>query len=282
MDPLVRELAALSAREMVVALGAGRAPRVLQRGLALPFMAASRGLAETLAAFDRELQNHGLAGAARRALERFGVALEISGEPKHIGPRLVLANHPGAYDALALMAAIGRDDLLILAADRGFLRALPHLSKHFAFVAESSVARAGALKRAVSCLKRGGAVLQFPAGQIEPDANFEATGAHLLGPWRPGVNALVRACAHAEGVVVAAGVRGVHSPRAKRWRVNRWAEGRGVTTLSPLLQIVGRLRDVEARVHVDAGEPAAALSGLAAAALHERLRARLLAAILRA
>ena len=267
---------------MVVALGAGGAPQVLQRGLALPFTVASRGLAETLAAFDRELQDYGLAAAARRALERFGVALEISGDSNHTGPRLVLANHPGAYDALALMAAIGRDDLLILAADRGFLRAMPHLSKHFVFVADSSVARAGALKRAVSCLKRGGAVLQFPAGQIEPDANFEAAGALLLRPWQPGVNALVRACAHAEGVVVAAGVRGVHSPRAKRWRVNRWAEGRGVTTLSSLLQIVGRLRDVEARVHVDAGERATALAELAAAALHERLRARLLAAILRA
>ena len=282
MDPLVRQLAALSAREMVVALGAGRAPRLLQQGLALPFMAASRGLAETLVAFDREVQNHGLAGAARRALDRFGVALEISGECNLTGPRLVLANHPGAYDALSLMAAIGRDDLLILAADRGFLRALPHSSEHFAFVADRPVARASALKRAVSHLKRGGAVLQFPAGQIEPDANFVAAGAPLLEEWQPGVNALVRACAHAEGVVVAAGVRGVHSPRAKRWRVNRWAEGRGVTTLSPLLQIVGRLRDVEVRVHLDAGEPGAALSELAAGVLHEQLRSRLLAAILRA
>jgi hypothetical protein len=40
----------------------------------------------------------------------------------------------------------------------------------------------------------------------------------------------------------------VHSPRAKRWLLNRMAERRGITTLSPLLQMVGGLRDVSTRV----------------------------------
>ncbi len=224
----------------------------------------------------------GLPKAAERALGRFGVALSVTGSDVSQGPRLVLANHPGAYDALALMSAIGRTDLLILAADRSFLRALPRLSKHLVFVGQSPGERAGALKRAVSCLKSGGAVLHFPAGEIEPDADFEPDSAQLLKPWRAGVSALVRACARVKGRVVLSGVRGVHSPRAKRWLVNRWAERRGISTLSPLLQIVGRLRDVVTRVHCQELESAAEFVDLAAGVQQLELRARLLAAISRA
>jgi 1-acyl-sn-glycerol-3-phosphate acyltransferase len=282
MNQLAHELARLSAREMVVALGARSAPALLKKGLTLPFFMASRQLAETLAELDEAIPAHGLPAAAGQALRRFGVALSVSSGCEDDGPRLVLANHPGAYDALALMSAIGRKDLLILAADRTFLRALPRLSRHLAFVGESPGERAGALKRAVSCLRSGGAVLHFPAGEIEPDADFERDAARLLKPWQPGVSTLVRACARVNGSVVLSGVRGVHSPRAKRWLVNRWAERRGVTTLSPLLQIVGGLRDVVTRVRCEGGASAAELSELAADAQQLWLRSRLLEAILRA
>jgi hypothetical protein len=106
------------------------------------------------------------------------------------------------------------------------------------------------LKRCLGWLRRGGALLHFPAGRIEPDADFEVD-AQLLGPWQPGVGALIAACERARGRVLVAGVRGVHSPRAKRLLLNRWAEQRGVSTLSPLVQLVGKLRDVRARVRLE-------------------------------
>lgn len=209
----------------------------------------------------------GLPEAARRALTRFGVQLRVTGAARAPGPCLVLSNHPGAYDALALMAALERRDLLILAADRVFLRALPRLSDHLVFVGETPSERASALKRALRSLRRGGAVLHFPAGCIEPDAAFATDRARLLEPWRPGVGTLLRAARQHGAAVLVAGVRGVHSPRAKAWAVNRWAEAHGVTTLCPLLQLVGKLKDVTTRVHLDA-----ALAGEDEAALRERLR----------
>ncbi len=251
MTPLARKLAQLSAGEMVAALGMRRGPVWLQRGLALPFYAASRDLGQALATLDDEVALHGLPEAAASALRTLGVALRVSGAETGAGPCLVLANHPGAYDALALMSALGRRDLLILAADRQFLRALSGLSTHFVFVGEAPSERAGALKRALSWLRRGGALLHFPAGRIEPDADFTRTGAPLLEDWQAGVSALVRACERAAGRVLVAGVRGVHSVRAKRLLLNRLAEQRGVTTLSPLLQLVAKLRDVNARVRLD-------------------------------
>lgn len=251
MSPLARELAAISAHEMVAALGMGSAPRLVRRGLALPLFAASRGLGKTLAAFERDLSARGLPQAAGGALARFGVELCVSGTEAATGPCLVLANHPGAYDALALMRALGRRDLLVLAAERRFLRALPGLSEHLVFVAEDPVRRAGALKRSLRWLRQGGALLHFPAGRIELDADFEVDAQRLLGPWQPGVGALITACERAGGRVLVAGVRGVHSPRAKRLLLNRWAEQRGVSTLSPLVQLVGKLRDVRARVRLE-------------------------------
>jgi len=284
MDSLARELATLSASEMVTALGVKNAPALLRRGLALPFFAASRPLGETLAQLDHGILPQGLAFSAHRALERFGVELRQSGDDEAAldGPRLLLANHPGAYDALALMSVIARDDLLILAADRGFLRALPRLSQHLVFVGQTPGERAGALKRAVSALRRGGAVLHFPAGEIEPDADFEGDAERLLSRWQPGISALLEACAKVDGRVVLAGVRGVHSPRAKRWRVNRWAERRGITTLSPLLQLVGRLRDVVTRVRLDDAGPAKQHAELTRDQQLLGLRERLRQAILRA
>jgi hypothetical protein len=248
MTPLSQRLAQLSASEMVAALGARKAPRLVQRALALPFYAASRTLGSTLAALDDAIATRGLPDAASQTLQSFGVGLSTSGVTPRSGPQLVLANHPGAYDALALMSALGRQDLRILAAHRTFLRALPRLSAHLLFVPEGASERAGALKRALRHLREGGALLHFPAGQIEPDADFEPESTALLGPWQPGVSALVAACARAQGQVLVAGVRGVHSPRAKRWLLNRVAERRGITTLSPLLQMVGGLRDVTTRV----------------------------------
>lgn len=279
MNDLARELATLSASEMVAALGVRRGPAFLRKGLALPFYVASRTLGHTLAQLDHDVAARGLPAAAQRALHSFGVALHTGGASALEGPRLVLANHPGAYDALALMSALGRRDLLILAADRGFLRALPRLSAHFLFVGESAAQRAGSLKRAVTHLRRGGALLHFPAGQIEPDADFEPEAASWLKPWQPGVHALVEACGKADGRVLVAGVRGVHSPRAKRWRLNRAAEQRGITTLSPLLQMVGKLRDVTTRVCCLEAGSADGWRNLAADQQQSQLRAALTSAI---
>ena len=252
MTPSARLLAQISAREMVAALGLRSWPDWARRGLSLPFYVASRRLGQTLATFDRDVLLHGLPQAAAGALAGFGVALQVSGVPACEGSCLVLANHPGAYDALSLMRAIGRRDLLILAADREFLRALTGLSTHLVFVGDAPSERARALKRSLAWLRRGGALLHFPAGRIEPDANFVLPGTPLLESWQPGVSALVKACERVGGRVLVAGVRGVHSPRAKRLLLNRMAEARGISTLSPLVQLVFGLRDVQARVRLEA------------------------------
>jgi hypothetical protein len=260
---LADELSAQSALEMVDAIGLRRAPGVLRRLASLPLGLASRPLGRMLAEFDHETGLLGLPVAAGRTLERLRVNLTTSGACPEAGPLLVLANHPGAYDTLALMSALARRDLLIVAADRSFLRALPRVSEHLVFVADGGSGMA--TRRALSHLRAGGALLHFPAGCIEPDPDFAPSPGAVLEHWRTPVLPFVRAAARASGKVILAGVRGVHSQRIKRLWFTRFAERHGVTTLATLLQIIARARDVQAHVAFSPARRAAEL-----VALHDR------------
>jgi hypothetical protein len=279
-DALETELARLSGEEMVDAMGLGRAPAWARRVLRGAFAAPSRPLARVLSRFDRQVGVIGLPEAAAEALASFGARWSVEGQPPPEGPLLVVANHPGAYDALALMAAIGRRDLRILAADRTFLRALPGLRAHLIFLPDKAseprtLARVAAVRAAARHLREGGALLHFPAGRIEPDPAVLGAGEAPLLPWHAGTGALLRAAAAAGGRAAAAIVAGVHSARAKRLWLTRLAERRGVTTLAPLIQVaLPGFGDVDARVRVSTAWPAGELAAGAAddQAAAERLR----------
>src|SRR5215472_6021752 len=114
-----RRLARLSADEIVGALRLDRSPAPVRMVARASFSAISRALGQSLARFDADVGSVGLARAAGAAVERLGATWRRFGEtPAESGPLVVVSNHPGAFDALALIAAAGRDDLAVLAADR--------------------------------------------------------------------------------------------------------------------------------------------------------------------
>jgi hypothetical protein len=263
-------LAALSTEEIVSALGAAGLPRLLRAAVKRVARGPSDRLGRTLAHFDGLISYVGLARAARAALESFGARLAIDGAVARSGPLLVVANHPGAYDALALLAALGRDDVAFVAADRPFLRAMPGLFAHLVVVDDERVFdRVAGLRRALAWLEKGGTLIQFGAGAIEPDARFADAAAPALGSWSNGSGVLASRAALA--TVVPAFVAGVHSPRAKRLPFVRWAEARGVTTVAPLVQAtVPGFRDVSVSVRL--GAPIS-VAGMTREECTERLKA---------
>lgn len=239
METLARTLAQLSVDEIVDAAAARGAPWPLRRAVEVAARIPSRRLGAILARFDEDVGALGLGLAARDVLKKFGATLEVRGTAPSRGA-LVVTNHPGAYDSLAAMAALGRDDVALVAAETRMLRALPNVSEHIVFVADSRVpgtaaARAAGLRRALELLARGGVLVQYGAGAIEPDAKFTRAD-QVLGAWWEGSGALAARAATLGTAIVPAFVSGVHSARAKRLPFVRYAEKRGITTIAPLVQ----------------------------------------------
>jgi hypothetical protein len=270
---IARELAQLSASEIVDAAAASGAPRLARLAVELLAKVPSVRLGKILARFDVRVGEVGLGDAAREVLVRLGANLTVEGDAPKAGSALVVMNHPGAFDALATMAALGRDDVALVASERAFVRALPRLCDHIVFVADSrtsssATARAAGLRNALAWLERGGVLVQFGAGAIEADARFAEPGAALLGSWQVGTGVLAARAAKLGAAVVPAFVSGVHSRRAKRSLLVRLAERRGITTIAPLLQAtLPGFRDVEVRVRFGApldGEALVSSNGYAA------------------
>jgi hypothetical protein len=130
------------------------------------------------------------------------------------GPVLLLSNHPGMTDTLALFAAIGRYDLRILASDRPFLRALPAMTRSLILVDDRADRRMQAVRQAVRHLRSGGALLTFPAGAIEPDPAVLPGAVESLDRWSPSTLLFLRFVP--DCTVVPLVVSGVLSARAQR------------------------------------------------------------------
>jgi len=279
------ELAALSVAEIVDAAGARGASVAVRRVARALASIPSRRLGRRLARFDADIAAHGLGAAARSVLRAFGAELVVTGRIPASGGVLVITNHPGAYDSLAMMAALGRDDVALVAADRAFLRAMPHVSEHLLFVTDSggsgsTLGRAAGLRAALAWLGRGRVLVQYGAGAIEPDLRFARAGDEVLGAWSDGTGLLVAQALKQGAFVVPAFVSGVHSPRVKSLPLVRWAERRGITTVALLLQAtLPGFRDVEIRVRIGGALDGDARAALAAETTHAGRTARMRAAV---
>jgi 1-acyl-sn-glycerol-3-phosphate acyltransferase len=109
------------------------------------------------------------------------------------GPLLVVANHPGLSDAVALVAALGREDVWIVTANYPFLRAMRLASRRFLFVSDDRSDRLSVFRSIVSRLRAGDAVLVFPAGGLELDPALSPDAAIAsLATWSRSIELLAR------------------------------------------------------------------------------------------
>ncbi|RZL04379.1 MAG: glycerol acyltransferase [Rubrivivax sp.] len=136
------------------------------------FWPAARRFAKLVHEFDNRVGEQGLAKGSEWLLLRMSGGLRVQGVD-HLpatGPVFVLANHPGMTDTVALFVSLARrPDLRVIALDRPFLRALPHVARQLILLPEDEAGRWSVVRAGVKHLKQGGALLTFPAGEIEPD-----------------------------------------------------------------------------------------------------------------
>lgn len=165
-------------------------PASILRGF---FHQPARTFAKFMLDFDAELGNCGLVGASLRALGHYVQDVRVFGLDRVPDSAfLALSNHPGMTDTLALFAALNRPALKVIALDRPFLMALPNMSRQLFFINDDPVSRIKLVRQVSAHLRTEGAVLTFPAGEIEPDPNIYPGAVESLKSWTDSVGVFVR------------------------------------------------------------------------------------------
>lgn len=211
----IAHLIAINTDDLLAAFGLEQ----VQRGRALLrwlVRRPARRFARQVLACDDRVAAAGLQAGGAWMLEQFirSVAVEGQAQLPTSGPLLIVANHPGLYDTLALFATIARPDLRVLAADRPFLRALPATSRYLIAIDDAPGARMNVVRAGARHLRNGGALLTFPAGQIEPDPAVLPGAVAALSAWSNSLSTFIRLVP--DVTVLPVVVSGVLSPAALR------------------------------------------------------------------
>jgi hypothetical protein len=179
--------------DLVTAFGWQRQP-VLRGFVRFVFRGAAGKFAAQMEAFDRQVGLKDLPEGARTTLPHYVKDVRVFGRENLLssGPVLYLSNHPGMTDTLCLFAALRRPDLRIIALRRPFLQALPNVSRQLIFLSDDPGERMGAVRKASGHLRNGGAVLTFPAGEIEPDPDVYDGADESLGHWLDSAGVFMR------------------------------------------------------------------------------------------
>lgn len=102
---------------------------------------------------------------------------------------LVISNHPGAVDAVAILKVLDRKDVYFIAAEKNVERLRGVIGDEYLLPAAKNVGELRAtLRRVEEALRKGGLVFLFPTGGIERLGHpFEFKGgfAHILKTMRP-------------------------------------------------------------------------------------------------
>lgn len=180
----INKLIELNAQSFIEAFKAERLP--LPRWLLQAVMhTPARRITRTVLEYDANIVHQGLSPASRWLLNTFQTDIQtIGGEhvPRR-GPLLVVSNHPGMTDAMALFAALPRQDVKIVGRSNPILGLLPGVQQHIIFVPETPTERISTLRSILRELRSDHTVILFPAGEIEPDPALRPNAADALTGW---------------------------------------------------------------------------------------------------
>jgi hypothetical protein len=172
-----------------------RNSRLVQNLVWPVFRPATDALARIALAFDRNALQMGFSRAMAITLQGFASSVQVRGT-EHIppeGPLLVISNHPGTYDSLVIASQLGRDDLNFISGDIPFLRKLPHAFSHFFCISDEKNGRMIAARQAIRHLKKGGAMLLYGFGHIDPDPAVYEDAPAQIDHWSPSTDLFLAA-----------------------------------------------------------------------------------------
>lgn len=244
--------------EIARALGlspSGRARRVIGP-LFRPPAGRFSGL---LARADAAAASSGLPGAARSALSDLDLEPVVRSAdriPKD-GPLVIASNHPGAYDSLAIMAAVPRRDLKVVISDAGLTRAFTAASAFFIFTPLTAAGGSRALRESIRHLAAGGSLLIYPHTELEPDPEVQPGAREALADWSPSLELMLRRVPGTRlQPAIASGILLARFARSPLVRLRRRESQR--RKLAGVLQLVWQIlfpERVRPLIHLSFGEP---------------------------
>ena len=219
----------------------GLSPNTRLRYLLNPLLwAPLRRSADGAARFDRTVANSGFREAASEVLPRLINQLEVIGLHRvpTSGPLLVVSNHPGSADGLAIAASLPRNDLKIVVSALPFIRSLPNSAQHLIYTDPLEPhKRMEVVRSSIRHLRDGGALLIFPRGKVEPDPAWLPGAMDSLSRWSASLGLIARSVPEANIVTtIVSGVLARGSLRNPLTRLPR--DPRQRQLLAEIIQVV--------------------------------------------
>jgi hypothetical protein len=215
--------------------------RRLLEPLAWPSANRFAGLA---ASFDSTVARAGFREAMNELLSDLVTEVRhfrLEAVPKQ-GPLLIVSNHPGTYDSVAIAASLPRDDLQIIASNFPILCRLPNARRHLIFTERQvgSNTNFSVVRCAIRHLQSGGSVLIFPSGRVEPDPAVLPGAFEALRSWSPSIEILMRRVPDLK--TQTAIVSGVFSPFFLRNPlINFWKGLRDPLIIAEVIQVITQM-----------------------------------------
>jgi putative hemolysin len=240
--------------------------------LRVMFALPARKFARQMLDFDNAVGQIGLADAARETQRLYVRSLRLFSPPLPAGPFLALSNHPGMVDTLALFSTLNRPDLKIIAVARPFLKSLTNVSQRLYYVTDDPGARMSLVRQVSGHIRSGGAILTFPAGKIEPDANVYPGAVEALQGWTDSAGIFVRMAP--ETAILPVVVRGVIWDKTARHALTRLKKTREekeklAAALQLLAHVVLNKRPLDVTVQIGRPITVAELGGKDTQTIHQ-------------
>jgi len=199
-------------------------------------------VAKLAATFDEYVAQSGICEAARWILPRFVKDVDATGAeniPKE-GPVLIASNHPGTYDALAIVSRLVRKDLKLVVSGIPAFRGLAFTRQQLIYATNDSHVRMTVAREVIRHLEDGGALLIFPTGKMDPDPAVLPGSPDALARWSPSLEYVLRKVPQTRLVVTI--VSGVVAPSCLRNPIARIQKGfKKQQELAEFIQVVQQL-----------------------------------------
>ena len=231
----------------------------LRQTLGWLFALPTQRFAHYMAAVDGALAEGGPPAGCRVMMDALNVDIQSKGREyiPTTGPAMLLANHPGAYDSMAIGSLVPRKDLKVIATGTRLYSVMPNLRPNVFFVSDKPEENMVTLRNAIDHIRQGGILLQFGSGKVEPDPATNPVGDEVFAKWSPSLEIILRKVP--EMLVVPTITSGVLLERFRDSPITRLRKNdmdrRRLGEFIQILQQLAFPKSVEGRARISFGKP---------------------------